>query len=254
LAKNSKSLASVVMALGTPGFERTTLACLNATCGVEHYSLYRLRKGEPRFLGGDSINGAHAMRVTKAFEKWPQRSYIELHEADRTARQSRSTVLMRGGMEETADPPLQQALHYYGIGDRVMMCGRAADDLYVLALLKSRSAGQFDERELHDLGANAELLLSSCAKHAELYWDRQRTVSHFASVEVIEANLRASDWKLSERDLQVSARVLHGISTYGIALDLGLTEETIATYRKRLYARLKIGGRHELMQRYLKLL
>jgi DNA-binding CsgD family transcriptional regulator len=65
--------------------------------------------------------------------------------------------------------------------------------------------------------------------------------------------LREADWGLSVRELQVSARILFGISALGISIDLGLGEDTIATYRKRLYARLSIGSRHELMQKYLSL-
>lgn len=248
------SLASVVASLGTEEFEPQTLRLLNEMAGAEHYSVYRLRAGRPEFLGGASIRGRHAVNDSAKGKRWPARSYVELHEADELTRDSTRAVVVHDRVDEVADPALQSALEYFQIVDRVMVCGRLIDDVYALSLLRSQESGQFDEQGLNELAASADVLVAACAKHASLHWDRERALAHFKSVDVIEANLRAGKWGLSERELQVSARILFGISAYGIALDLGLGEETIATYRKRLYARLKIAGRHELLQKYLSLL
>ncbi len=250
----SQPLAAVVNALGTDNFEGETLRFLNATSGAEHYCVYRLREGSPQFLGGASVRGQHAMRHRTAEKRWPGRSFIELHKADEAARESEIALMLHDDIEHVVDPTLHSALEHFQIVDRVMVCGRAVDDLYALSVMRSRSVGQFDEEALIGLAENADVLVAACAKHAALHWDRAKAIAHFASVDVIETNLRASDWSLSERELQVSARILFGISAYGISIDLGLGEETIATYRKRLYARLRIGGRHELLQRYLSLL
>ena len=134
-----------------------------------------------------------------------------------------------------------------------MLCGWADNDLFAITLMRSADAGIFGADETATLQSCAELLIAACAKHASIHWDRPRGVKIFASVEVIEATLRGADWGLSVRELQVSARILFGISALGISIDLGLGEDTIATYRKRLYARLSIGSRHELMQKYLSL-
>lgn len=248
-----RTLTGVVNALGTDEFEGETLRFLNSMSGAEHYCLYRLRNGRPQFLGGASVRGTHAMRHRSAKKRWPERSFVELHQADEVARSSACALMFRDDIERVADPTLHSALEHFRIVDRVMVCGRAVEDLYALSVMRSRESGQFAKQDLRDLAENADMLVAACAKHATLHWDRAKAIAHFASVEVIEANLRASDWKLSERELQVSARILFGISAYGISIDLGLGEETIATYRKRLYARLRIGGRHELMQRYLTL-
>lgn len=248
------SLAPVVDALGTDSFESETLRVLHELAGAEHYSVYRIRNGNAEFLGGASIRGRHAIATVPKDHRWPPRSYAELHQANEVVRSSAHAVVLHDEMEDIADPALHSALEYFQIVDRVMVCGRSVDDLYALALLRSRESGQFEDDALTDLAASADTLIAACAKHASLHWDRGRTLANFKSVEVIERNLRDGNWGLSERELQVSARILFGISAYGIALDLGLGEETIATYRKRLYARLKIAGRHELLQRYLSLI
>ncbi|MBJ7499331.1 MAG: helix-turn-helix transcriptional regulator [Sphingopyxis sp.] len=253
-ARQPLTLTGVISSLGTDEFERETLQYLNAVSGAEHYCVYRVREGRPKFLGGASVRGKHAISDRSAETHWPERSYIELHEVEQAVRSSDNALVFHEDVEQIADPTLHAGLKRFHIVDRVMMCGRAVDDLYALSVMRSRESGQFAEQELHDLAENADLLVAFCAKHAQLHWDRAKTIAHFASVNVIETNLRTSDWGLTERELQVSARILFGISAYGISIDLGLGEETIATYRKRLYARLHISGRHELMQRYLTLL
>jgi len=47
------------------------------------------------------------------------------------------------------------------------------------------------------------------------------------------------------------SRILYGLSSIGISLDLGAGEESAKTYRKRAYQRLRIGSERELLHWYL---
>lgn len=248
-----QSIASIIEALGTDAFEGETLRYLNATSGVEHYTVYRVRGGKPEFLGGASIRGAHAIRRPHRGFKGQQRSYEDLHAARAAMADYPGAVMMRDDIAAVEDHALRHALEHFHIVDRVVVCGRSVEDVYALAMLRSETMGEFEKPELERLEQSAEVLIAACAKHAAIHWDRSRAAEGFESVETIEGKLRTAGWGLSERELQVSARILYGISAVGIALDLGLGEETIATYRKRLYNRLRIGSRHELFQKYLKL-
>jgi DNA-binding CsgD family transcriptional regulator len=245
--------ASIVGALGTDDFERETLCYLNDTCGVEHYSVYRVRGTTPEFLGGASVKGRHAVRFPNPRRKY-RRSYADLRIARQATQECSGALLMHHEIERVDDPELFSALRHFDIVDRVMLCGRAVDDLYALTLLRTRESGAFAPADLERLAGVAELLIAVIAKHASIHWDRPKSLRNFESVAVIEAKLKEADWGLSVREMQVSARILYGISALGISLDLGLGEETIATYRKRLYARLGIGSRHELFQKYLSVL
>lgn len=52
---------------------------------------------------------------------------------------------------------------------------------------------------------------------------------------------------LPTRELEVCSRILHGLSSTAIAIDLHLCDSTIKTYRKRAYQRLSIGSERELL-------
>jgi DNA-binding CsgD family transcriptional regulator len=58
--------------------------------------------------------------------------------------------------------------------------------------------------------------------------------------------------EMPKRELEVCARIIFGISTVGIAIDLGVCESTVKTYRKRAYQRLSIGSERELITWYLR--
>jgi DNA-binding CsgD family transcriptional regulator len=57
---------------------------------------------------------------------------------------------------------------------------------------------------------------------------------------------------LPPREVEVCARILIGVSSAGIAVDLNLCEGTVKTYRKRAYQRLSIGSERELIGWYLR--
>lgn len=245
-------MVKLIGALGTDQFESETLRVLGELAGVEHYSIYRVRGGVPEFLGGASVRGQHPARLTGANQRY-SRNYAELLRALEITRPGEPVLLLHDPIESLEDPGLTGALKHYNIVDRVMLCGQTDGDLYAVTLMRSAEVGAFEPAQIDQLQAAGDLLIAACAKHASIHWDRPRGVKIFASVDVIEAKLREAAWGLSERELQVSARILFGISALGISIDLGLGEDTIATYRKRLYARLAIGSRHELMQKYLSL-
>ena len=58
---------------------------------------------------------------------------------------------------------------------------------------------------------------------------------------------------LPPREVEVCARVLFGLTSAGIAVDLYLCENTVKTYRKRAYHRLAVGSERELISWYLRM-
>jgi DNA-binding CsgD family transcriptional regulator len=249
-APSHPHMIALIAALGSDPFEEEVLHFLSNIAGVEHYSIYRVRGETPEFLGGASKSGEHPARLTGGNKRY-QRSYAELLHAKNETQIG--AWLVHDPIDSIDDPGLTEALRHYHIIDRVMLCGHVGEDLYAVTMMRSQAAGIFTRDELAVLKESADLIITICAKHASIHWDRPRGVKIFASVEVIESTIRSANWGISVRELQVSARILFGISALGIGIDLGLGEDTVATYRKRLYARLSIGSRHELMQKYLAL-
>ena len=60
--------------------------------------------------------------------------------------------------------------------------------------------------------------------------------------------LRAVAPQLTGQEAEVCLRILLGITSEGIGIDLGISRNTVLTYRKRAYARLNISSQHQLFR------
>src|SRR3546814_19363169 len=76
-------------------------------------------------------------------------------------------------------------------------------------------------------------------KHVALTKTAAEPRAALTCLPTIEACLTAATPILTRREAQVCARVLFGMTSMGIALALGVGEESAMTYRKRAYSRLR---------------
>lgn len=133
---------------------------------------------------------------------------------------------------------------------RILICARRGDAAYCIRVLRSAEAGMLSDGGALLLKQVSNFLVSIVAKHAELTLRRPNLTPALCSLEVIEECLSGGT-DLSRREGEVCARILFGLSSYGIALDLGIGKESVMTYRKRAYSRLGIGSQRELLMWYL---
>ncbi|MEM7283725.1 MAG: helix-turn-helix transcriptional regulator, partial [Pseudomonadota bacterium] len=70
--------------------------------------------------------------------------------------------------------------------------------------------------------------------------------SRSSQIEDLEHRLAMINDGLTDRERQVCARIVLGMTSDGIAADLGVGSQTVLTYRKRAYARLDISSQNAL--------
>jgi DNA-binding NarL/FixJ family response regulator len=71
----------------------------------------------------------------------------------------------------------------------------------------------------------------------------RKVLAHFKPTPSVQADL------LSEREREVVQAVVDGLSDKQVAARLDLSVETVRTYAKRIYKKLQVSGRTELMSR-----
>jgi len=140
--------------------------------------------------------------------------------------------------------------------DRVAILSRGLDGTVVACHGYRRSPSpEFTEADLTAfqpwLGTLAALLRQH---HALTHW-----TSHHAAHEAPpaarphSATRQQALARLSVREKAVFQRLLAGLSTEAIALDLGVSINTVGTFRKKLYRKLEVTSRLELYQKYMHL-
>ena len=95
----------------------------------------------------------------------------------------------------------------------------------------------------------ADLLVSVVAKHDEALSQRAQVMQMLSSVERLQKAFETTGAHLTERECQVCARIVYGLSMKEIARDLGISPDSAVTYRKRAFLRLDVADRAALLRR-----
>lgn len=253
ISPEPRGLHSIIDAIGDDCFARELLLFLHDVCGAEHCAIFRLESGEPVELAAASLDGTDtAHRCASA--------YIESHlwQRDPTMTAARFTFnhvhpsLIRMDVQTLEDRELRDAI-YSHMGQRLLLCGRSAVGHVALSVLRSADSNLFTDDAIASLEGLASPLLSIVGKHASAVWQRRLLLGSLSSLDEIESCVASAPVGFPRREAQVCSRILYGISSLGIALELGVSEETVMTYRKRVYHRLGIGTQRELLMWYVSL-
>jgi len=130
--------------------------------------------------------------------------------------------------------------------ERLTVAATDAGDRLFLNLYRLEPSGQFTAEEVATIEALAPLLAALAAKHVGMLGMLLRSRDRGDRIAALAARLHALDGRLTRRETDVLARVLLGVTSDGIALDLGVGLNTVLTYRKRAYARLGVTSQAEL--------
>lgn len=252
LVSPQMALLDAIDAIGHEQFGAKLLNYLHAVCGADHCAVFHLGADSVSRLASGSLDGTDmAERQAKLYttqHHW--RNDPIMHEAREQLSYSGFSIV-HGNLREMADTQLRKAI-YPSVNERVVICGKKDEIALGLSVLRSDTRLRFSDEELAKLNESAELLMSLLAKHAAVLLSRPNVVRAITCLDEIEDCLMTMT-QFPKRELEVCARIIHGLSSVGIALDLGVGEETVRTYRKRSYLRLNIGSERELLTWYLDL-
>ncbi len=250
-----QSISDLVDAIGGARFEQTLIEFMNAVCGAQYCALYRLENDNLSRVADVSTNAsglAHQQGVRYLAEQHWRRDPV-IMQAQGKAACGGSVMVARVNTREYSDPYLRDIYRRASISER-MIVGRGASDqgihVNILSLLRPQRSGPFCEGDIGRIQDLAGLLIATVAKHAEMTRGKGADAG-LESVAEIERCISKMPDALPMREAQVCARILSGRTAPDIAADLGIGEESVATYRKRAYRRLNVASRHELLIWYL---
>lgn len=243
----------LVDALGEKDFEPRLMRYLNDICGADHCSIWEVTEREPLPVCAISLDGSNLARRNSS--RYLLEGYWKIDDLFSDARRNfgRSECsIRRNEVKDIHDSRFRREIYAADdIVERVRVTGCRAHTTVSLSLLRSEAYGHFSEADLYKLEAASPLLLSLLCKHAAFFSRKVELPRVLSDLEFVEHTLASSSEPLPKRESQVVARILFGMSTLGISLELGISEETVMTYRKRVYNRLAIGSQRELLLWYL---
>ncbi|MEC3947665.1 helix-turn-helix transcriptional regulator [Sphingobium sp. HWE2-09] len=250
---DSHDISTLIRAIGEPAFGVELLGFLNKVCGAEHCAIFDWHGEAPRQRVAISHDGS-----SQAYRRTSQYLSTGLWQDDlafkctRDQVSSRTPSIQRIDIRDLPHNDLRHIIYELShVRQRLLLCGDGNRNGPVLSILRGERRGCVSESETAALESVSVTLLSILGKQNEIAWQRDRLSSALSSLETIEACIQKAPEGLPRRETEVCARIVYGISTIGIALDLDIGEQTVTTYRKRAYQRLGIGSQRELLTWYM---
>jgi DNA-binding CsgD family transcriptional regulator len=244
------ALAGLVDAIGEQRFGPALAQYLHSLCGADHFAAFRLGSNELREVAACCVNPEHTARdrvETYVNQGWWKRDPA-MSEAQRLLAAPGHT-LIHVDFSDDGYTAMRPSV-YPHVRDRLLLCGHGANFSFGLSILREDPHAPFAGEAIESVARSAELLMSVLAKHADIRETRPNVALALTALDEIESCIVATS-NLPRREAEVSARILYGLSSVGIAVDLCVSEETVKTYRKRAYQRLGIGSERELLTWYL---
>ncbi len=237
-------------AIGRSELQHELLKLFNEVCGADSVHLFWLEGGRPDIACGLSLDDGSAQNQARRYMEggfWRDDRQM----ADGCAIPREQPIFYR---LDTRDAPTSNLRDFYRsqkLIERLMICGRTPLGVLGFSVMRAAARDMMPTENIERVGAAFADIFPIVAKHMEMVGQSRRLVESLTSLPLIERYLALNTAGLSQREMQVAARLLYGLSASCIASDLGIGTETVNTHRKRLYERLGIGCHHELLLWYL---
>lgn len=237
------SFEDLVSALGTPRLGDAILAAARRLVEVDEVFGFYLADGHPVRLASSGRTGSARQRASHYSGAY--HSLDPLLPVIRGVKESAGIVRLSLKAEEITDPAYRwECFGRPGLAEKIAFVrGRPGGHLVIAFYFASRP----QPGRMEALAALAAAALSLLQRHGELLADE----AGLALSERIERRLAAACPALTARERQVCARTLTGMTAEAIALDLGIAETSVLTYRRRAYTRTGISGSGQLLEHVL---
>lgn len=249
------ALTNLIGGIGDYDFGQRLLTLFTDTCDAEGFAVYHVSENAAHDvlteMRDDSAVARRQVAIYLENQRWRRDPMIA--QARHHLGQQAAGVL-QSPMRELPKADFRDVLYdRMNICDRVLLCGRSPGGMIGLSLLRAAKSGAFTTGDMVRLTEACPMLMSIIDKHVAIVRRRPKLARALTSLDHILDCLASAKTHLSTRETEVCARILYGMSFGGIALDLGIGEETAVTYRKRAYDRLGIATQRELLLWYVNL-
>jgi DNA-binding CsgD family transcriptional regulator len=118
----------------------------------------------------------------------------------------------------------------------------------VTSLYRTRSEPDFSQADRQIILPLVPVYLSLMKQHLRVSAPRALPVRRVREERKAQLAKLLCTTSLSSREAEICSMIVLGYTTHGISLHLAISENTVATHRKRAYAKLGIASQNELFQ------
>jgi LuxR family transcriptional regulator, activator of tox operons len=235
--------AGLIEAVGTASFEPTLINFTRQAIGCDHVTAFaHSARTAPRVL---LAANAGAQPLARLMAKKYLSNYWQMDPANcidlRQMRLSSTLAVRLSSDEIPHDDYHFDCYASADLVDRFSILRAQNDEIVRLNFYRRSAIGKFRPTDTRAFDATAELILALILKHNDIL--NQDNTAQRQPDAVGSAKLQ-----LPRREAEVCTYISKGLSSRAIAEQLGISVNTVLTYRKRIYTRLGINSQNELLR------
>ena len=243
------ALIALLASVGDTEFAAQALAFVNSQVVADHLSLLVFDAELVPHIAGTASRaaGKTAMLAGQVYLRSMFYRFDPNSERVRTSSAEEDVMLFTLAASDIRDVRYRSSIYgRFGLIERVSLIRRVLGRWLLLNLYRDRAAGRFEPAALAKLTEMAPLLIACAGKHVAMTAQPAARRDRAATIASFESMLQSLDAGLTQRERQVCAHALAGVTVAGIAVTLGVKDSTVATLRRRAYAKLGISSLNSL--------
>jgi len=241
-----RAIPDVIETVGHPEFAASLFGLARRFAGAEHLTAFMSTPtGQPRTVLAENVGPTDlAQTISQRYISrfWGLDPANEIM-IDDVAAGTHSWALHLRASDIANVAYRSECYHSAGLAERFSLVQKRAQGTLRVNFYLGRKE-TFGEGVIEKLTECAPLLMASLWRHQEA----TATVAGTHMASTFRQRLQKVAPTLSARELDVCALVATGVTSEGISLELGVGVNTVLTYRKRAYSRLRISSQNELMR------
>lgn len=238
-------IGRLIEVVGTPKFETEMFKIARTATNCEHLTAFAVgSSGAPRMLLAANTG---ALPIARSLA---QRYVAKYWNLDPASRFEGSDSAIGGDMMLRIFPDdIDDSSYRYEcytavkLRDRFTVMQRRGDEVYRINFYRASSNGCFVSSDVEHMVNSADLLIALLVKHVA-----SGAADGTSTHRLFQDRLRLIEPTMPAREVEVCAGIGYGMTSEAISLTLGISVNTVLTYRKRAYGRLGISCQNELMR------
>ncbi len=242
----AEGFGRIIGAIGTAGYDGACFDLLERLLGVDHWALFQ-------YPGNTSISCiATASRVKAAAARANIDKFVgHCHHVDPALpilrrQPHRQPCMVNIGIKDIEDRQYRKCFEATDVEERLSYFTRTADDLYQLSIYRGPGRRAFTQAEMELFATIGGLIMATAVQH-DARAKAATGITAPLTIPVLQERLGALAGGLSERECEVCARAVAGMTIEGTALDLDIARTSVITYRQRAYQKLGVSSLNELV-------
>ncbi len=243
-----QSLPDLIHAIGQGPIAATALNTVTTFMHADHLTIFTFDDQlRPNLLDGSALVGENiSLLIAQSYQKdfFPFDPQTKLITSQIKEQKHSILHLHASDIQNAAYRRIVYENH--NLRERLSWLGMNYQRWYSINIYREIKSPSFSESEINLFEHHCGIIAAAIEQHIELRNRLSDIPLRKPSAEWFESILRTIASTLSQREIEVCARALMGMTRTGISSELGVKPTTINTLTQRAYAKLSISSLSEL--------